>query len=185
MVFQVQPDLRIKSAPVLLSVSLCLAAACFHPTHSRTRTFPTCMHTYTALFGWGLSVLTVPRGCSGTPWGYFTRHSQSSCPQHKLRSESRQIFVRGKAQAVVLVTRDRKHHEAASPLTSKQHRQVFSSHSPPTTPETVISYNHFLSPLSATHPLQGTYRILLDELLVTGIADALRVNARWEGQLIC
>lgn len=93
--------------------------------------FPTCTHTYTALFGWGLSVLTVPRGCSGTPWGYFTRHSQSSCPQHKLRSESRQIFVRGKAQAVVLVTRDRKHHEAASPLTSKQHRQVSSLHIPP------------------------------------------------------
>lgn len=140
--------------------------------------------THTALF-WARALCSH---CALRPLGHTlgitTGHSQSSSPQHKLRSESRQIFVQGRLR-LVLVTRNCKHHEAASPSTSKEHRQVSSLHIPPEQLQKPSSATTiFWSPLSATRPLQGTGRILLDELLVTGIADALGVNARREGQLI-
>lgn len=131
MVFRVQPDLRIKNAPILLSVSLCLAAACFHPTRSRTRTFLTCTHTYTALF-W---VVALCSHCAPRLLGHTLGLLHATFPKQLSPAQAhvweQADFCTGKAQAVVLVTRDRKHHEAASPLTFKQHRQVSSLHIPP------------------------------------------------------
>lgn len=91
-------------------------------------------------------------------------------------------MVQGRAQTVVLVTGDSKHQEAASLPTSKAHGQA-SSHSPRTTPETP-SATAVVCHLCATRSLQGAAGILLDELLVAGVADALGVDAGREGQLM-
>lgn len=76
-----------------------------------------------------------------------------------------------------------KHHKAAS-SPSKEHRclQIPLERLRRRSPATTV---FVVSPHSAACLLQGTGGILLDELLVTGIADALWVNTGREGQLIC
>lgn len=64
--FQVQPDMRIKKAPVLLSVSLCFTAACFHTTRLTVRTFSTCTHT-ASFFLWGGLFSLCPEAAQAHP----------------------------------------------------------------------------------------------------------------------
>lgn len=112
-------------------------------------------------------------------------NSPSSSPWHKLRSENWQVFLQGRLR--LGFSRKRLNTiKAASPSgLPRTQASVFSSNSSWTTPETLISYNIFYGHRSAARLLQGTGRILLDELLVAGIADGLRVNTGRERQLIC
>lgn len=103
-------------------------------------------HTQSSFLGEG-SLFSLRPEAAWAPLGdNVMRHSQSSSSQHKLRSESRQIFVQGRLRLLSTVTRDCKHHEAASSLTSKGHRQVSSLHIPPNN----SSNHHQLQPFLVT-----------------------------------
>lgn len=91
------------------------------------RTFSTCTHT--ALFLEGTLFSLCPEAAQAHP-GLLHMTFPKQFSQHKLRPQGRHISVQGRLR-LFFVTRDCEHHEAASPLMSKEHRQASSLHIPP------------------------------------------------------
>lgn len=166
----------LENAPILLLVSQCLAAACPHVTRSWL------VHADTWLFpGWGL----LSQHPEAVPDHTLRPLGVTFLKQSSAQAQVRDLadFCTGKARAVLFTVFWLKHHKAAFPLQRTQVR-VFKF------PLNNTREDHLLQQLLWSHHtaaclLQGTGGILLDELLVTGIADTLWVNTGREGQLIC